>query len=282
MSPKNRGSKYARAARRRSPRGPGGGNGVWWIVISVIVVIGVALVVATMGGSSSSSNTAIKGRKPAPDALVKKVVDVPAGVLAKVGLGSAQMPTKLTGATVSSTPDVYYVGAEFCPYCAAERWAMLNSLSRFGTFSNLSITTSASDDVYPNTPTFSFYKSSYTSQYLKFGSVEVYDNGGSNSRKTLEAPTANQQTVWQANGSGFPFINFSGKYALKSPNFDVQVLQRKTRDQIAAALSDPTTDISKGAIGAANALTATICKLTNDQPASACTANVKALEQQLG
>jgi hypothetical protein len=30
-----------------------------------------------------------------------------------------------------------YIGAEYCPYCAAERWPLVMALSKFGTFSNL-------------------------------------------------------------------------------------------------------------------------------------------------
>ena len=46
-------------------------------------------------------------------------------------------------------PTVTYVGAEYCPYCAAERWALAVALSRFGTFTHLSATHSAGTDVYP-------------------------------------------------------------------------------------------------------------------------------------
>ena len=50
-----------------------------------------------------------------------------------------------------------YYGAEYCPYCAAERWAIAAALSRFGTWSNLKITASSHTDVYAETHTFSYY-----------------------------------------------------------------------------------------------------------------------------
>lgn len=37
--------------------------------------------------------------------------------------------------TAAGKPDLRYIGAEFCPICAAERWAMYVALSKFGTFS---------------------------------------------------------------------------------------------------------------------------------------------------
>ena len=41
------------------------------------------------------------------------------------------------------------MGAEFCPYCATERWSVVMALSKFGTFSHLVGTTSSSTDVDP-------------------------------------------------------------------------------------------------------------------------------------
>jgi len=51
--------------------------------------------------------------------------------------------------------------------------------------------------------------------------------------------------------------------------------------QIAAALRNPSSPIAQGVDGAANYITAAICKLTGNQPASACTAAVRALEARL-
>jgi hypothetical protein len=59
-------------------------------------------------------------------------------------------------------PLVVYIGAEYCPFCAAQRWPLVVALSRFGTFSGLSVTRSASEDVFPDTATLSFHSASYT------------------------------------------------------------------------------------------------------------------------
>ena len=64
---------------------------------------------------------------------------VPASVLAQVGIGasSPQALKPVTGPALTSggKPEMLYIGAEWCPYCAAERWAMAVALRRFGTFS---------------------------------------------------------------------------------------------------------------------------------------------------
>ena len=67
-----------------------------------------------------------------------------------------------------------YIGGEFCPFCAAERWALTAALSRFGTFTGLGLIHSSPTDVYPSTPTLSFYKSGYTSKYVTFTPVEWF------------------------------------------------------------------------------------------------------------
>jgi hypothetical protein len=68
---------------------------------------------------------------------------------------------------------------------------MIVALSRFGTFSGLSTTHSSSSDTDPYTPTFTFYGSTYTSQYLNFTPVETtknYRQGNSTSQTSLTSP----------------------------------------------------------------------------------------------
>ncbi|MGC1183573.1 MAG: DUF929 family protein, partial [Candidatus Dormiibacterota bacterium] len=81
-------------------------------------------------------------------------VSVPGTTLAAVGLpASVSPPTKVTpiASTAATDGAVVYVGAEFCPYCALQRWALLVALSKFGTFTNLSNAVySSSTDIYPH------------------------------------------------------------------------------------------------------------------------------------
>jgi Domain of unknown function (DUF929) len=254
-------------------------NTPWIIGIGVMLVIGIALIVAVAGGSSSSGD--IVGRKPAPTELVKKVTNVPATVINTIGQGSATpLPTPIDGPSVGSSgkPGVLYIGAEYCPHCGAERWAMLNALSRFGTFTGMKITNSAPSD--GDVRTLSFYKSSYTSDYVDFQAVEQFDN----SHNPLDTVSSSQSAIeakYNSSGS-IPFIYFDGKYVLSGATYQYPVLQGKTWDQIAAALSDKNSAIAKAAIGSANIITATICILTNDQPKSACSLPaIQSLETQI-
>ncbi len=243
-------------------------NTGWIILIGAILVVGIALIVAVAGGNKSSGD--ITGRQDASPALVSKVVTVPDSVITSVGLGtSTPLPVPINGKSIAQNgkPGVLYIGAEYCPFCATERWAMANALARFGTFSGLKITNSATDDVDPGTKTLSFYKSTYTSNYIVFTPVEIQNN----TKGALETATPDQQELSSKYGNGsIPFIYFDGKYLISGATYDVGVLQGKTWNQIALAMNDPTSAVAKGAIGAANAMTATICILTNDQPSSAC------------
>ena len=47
-------------------------------------------------------------------------------------------------------------------------------------------------------------------------------------------------------------------------------------------MNDPSTAIAKGSLGAANVLTATICKTTDNKPANVCNeAPIQAIQSQL-
>jgi hypothetical protein len=94
------------------------------------------------------------------------------------------------------------------------------------------------------------------------------------SEEPLQATTAAQQALWNKyDANSFPFIDFGNKYMINSPVYDPGVLAGKSWAQIAAALHDPSSPIAKGALGAANYMTAAICKMTGDKPASVCSAS---------
>ncbi len=260
--------------RTRQARASQHSNATRWIVIAVVIVIAIAVAVAAFGGGSSSSSSGSL-RTPAAAPLVAQVTGVSEATINAVGSGSVQqLPKPVNGPalTQDGKPVVLYMGAEYCPYCAAERWAMVNALSRFGTFSNLQSTHSAVND--GNIQTFSFYGSTYTSEYLVFQSVEMETD----TNKTLETANAQQSQImatydappYTSQAGTIPFIDFGGKYIQNGASYDASVLSGQSADAIAAALSQPSSAISQGVVGTANALTATICKLTGNQPASAC------------
>lgn len=271
-----------------------------WVGVTLLVIAAVVALFfyishnQSSGGSSSS--IAINGRKPAPQQVVSQVTNVSPSTLQTVDVGNVSAPPvhvpsqpPLNGP--SGKPEYFYFGAEYCPYCAAQRWSMVVALSRFGTFKNLSITTSSASDVYASTPTFSFYGSSYSSSYIDFVSVETTTNQpNGNGYVTLETPTAEEQQIvskydappYTNQAGSIPFTDIGNQYLMIGPGFSPQVLQGKDWQQIADALSQPDSQIAQGVIGTANYLTAAICMTTNQQPGSVCqAAPIPAIETAL-
>jgi thiol-disulfide isomerase/thioredoxin len=269
------------------------------IAVVAVVVVALVLVKAT----SDPGPAAAKSEGPTGAALrslVSDVTSVPASVLDRVGTGSlGSALTRVSGPPLASggKPEVLYIGANFCPYCAAERWPMIIALSRFGTFSGLSTIHSSSTDVPADVPTFTFYGSRYTSRYVSFVPVEETTNyrvGNSTSQSapyaTLQVPTAAEQALINRYDPGtggqdgsIPFIDVGNRYAEVGNllPYGPQDLQGKTWSQVAAALRDPSSPIAQGADASANYLTAGICELTGNQPAAACTAAIRTLEPRL-
>ena len=258
--------------------------------VVVVIAIVVAFVVVKLNHKNASAGPATGSTLSA--SVVSDVSTVPASTLNAVGTGTANPQTfiKLTkGSPLMSNgkPEVLYVGAEYCPYCATERWAMVVALSRFGTFSGLHGIHSDPTDVYPNTPTLTFYKSTYKSNYIVFTPVETetvskgpLQSLNSAQNKLFATYDAPPYVAAQSKGT-IPFVDFGNKYMINGASYNPSVLAGKSWSEVAAALKDPSSAIAKGADGTANMITARICQLTNNQPASACTPVVKGLEAKL-
>lgn len=247
-------------------------------VMAVIAALVIVKVVTGAGGPKSGQRASTAG-----SAVLRQVSSVPASVLDAIGAGSATTPPKpITGPalTTSGKPEVFYAGAEYCPYCATERWSVVIALSRFGSFHNLGQTASSPSDVYPSTATLSFHGAGYTSSYLAFTGKELQSNQVVNGAyATLDTLTPAEEALVKkydappltSQAGAIPFIDIGGKYAVSGAEYDPQVLHGKTHAQIAAALSDPSSPIAKGADGAANLITAALCRLTGNRPLAVCT-----------
>ncbi|GCE49026.1 uncharacterized protein DUF929 [Thermosporothrix hazakensis] len=167
---------------------------------------------------------------------------------------------KLTGA--DGKPQVLYVGADYCPFCAAQRWSLLASLSRFGTFEHVDPIISQEG----NHSTFSFYNSTYTSKYIDFVAIDN-ENGKSNRQ-----PTAEQTQLVNTYGHGsIPFMVIGNVAAASGSFYSPDLLGTQSHIDIARTIvNDRNSELSKSVIGAANYITAAICKATNNQPENVC------------
>ena len=110
-------------------------------VLGVIVIVVAFILVKSLNSPATTPTSA--ARTPLPASVANNITGVPPSALATVGKGSVptfnQAPIiKVTGPALTSNgkPEMLYIGAEYCPYCAATRWSMAVALSRFGTLFN--------------------------------------------------------------------------------------------------------------------------------------------------
>ncbi len=268
---------------------------------AIVVVVAIALTLALLQGSGNSPGSSAAGPASPTGAsltrLVSQVTSVPAATLDQVRGGAVTaIPSTISGHPLTSggKPEMLYVGAEYCPYCAAERWAMIVALNRFGALSRLATTRSAARngageaELYPSTSTWTFTHASYTSKYLTFTPVEEYTNVPDKSTggyTTLMNLTAAQRALIQKYDAAYqdaiPFLDFGNKYLSVGASYDPGVLKGLTWAEIAADLHRPSSPVAKSVLGAANYITAAICGLTKDRPAAACTPAVQALQAKI-
>jgi len=257
-------------------------------VVVVLALVVVLIVTKLAGGSAGKQGGSVGAGTVAT--VTRAIASVPGSTLNQVAAGPAYpakgsvypgaiKTIKPPGAALTSAgkPQVVYVGAEYCPFCAAERWALAVALSRFGTFSGLRLIHSSPTDTDPNTPTLSFYKSTYTSKYVSFSPTEAQKID----KTPLQPVTAldkSLMTKYDAppyvpsgyNGS-FPFVDFGNRYVIDGASYDPALLAGLSWQQIGAALANPNSTVAKAIDGAANHITAAICKITNNQPGNVCT-----------
>lgn len=275
----------ARSSQNRGPTIHKDDRGRWYMIGGVLLLIAVIIVAFVLINVLQSKNNV---PQPADSAVVNTITNINQTTWRTVGTGQVKNPFQaVTGQPVlkgpTGKPQVFYAGGDFCPYCAGERWAIITALSRFGTFGHLSQL--QSNEL--NISTFSFYQSTYTSQYIDFVPVEKFAGDQST---ILQNPTADQQKLIDTydSGGGIPFIDVGNQYVTSGASYDVTVLldasqnSRSWKD-IANSITDPTSSISHGVLGTGNYITAAVCKITNQQPGSVCNDSIiQQIEQSLG
>jgi Domain of unknown function (DUF929) len=262
----------------------------WGTVVLVLVIVIVLVVIKVTGTPSTSTPPGAPSPTPAPASVVKAVTGIPGAVYDAVGVKSSDVgltpPSLLHGQpplTRDGKPELVFVGNEFCPYCAAERWALVAALSRFGTFGNtLYATQSGANEAFPGTPTFTFDGTRYKSRYLAATLVEHFGderNGAGTAYAVLERLTPQVETLLKkydrrtpgAPGGVVPFVDVANKAVVAGGQFSPSVLQQLTVNEIASGLSDAKDPATQAIVAAANYLSAVICGADGQLPARVCT-----------
>jgi hypothetical protein len=254
------------------------------LIILAIALLGTLVLVRDNAAPGSSST--VETFNAAPASLVS-MLDLPAPVYNAVGVTSPDIPVSPPQETGShqawktsvdngpALPVVYFYGAEFAPYAAAQRWPLVLALSRFGTFSQLGLMQSSATTAFPNLSTFTFWTADYTSKYLVLQSVERYSalNPTGAGYLPLERPNARQAAAvnqYSPNSDTFALTDVANRFVLSGSGYSPAALDGLTQDQIAGALATPAAPLTQALVTAANEITATICAVDGQKPGAVC------------
>jgi len=262
--------------RQASPRGP---RAIARAGVSALLVVALLMTARLLVPQPAQSADA---EELAPPAVMHALESVPMSEAAAIGMGPAKLVASISGPTLrgqKGLPRVIYVGADFCPYCAAERWPLIVALSRFGRFQGLRLSHSGAGDVYPETATLTFHGSSYQSTHVEFTGMETRSNVQVNGQwAPLETPTPDVVQVFNqynappyvSRKGAIPFIDVGNRFVFSASGYDPGLLKGQTQAAIAAGLSDPGSETTRAILGEANVITAAVCVTTVNMPSAVC------------
>ncbi len=266
--------------------------------LAAVVIAAVALA-SNLGGKGGTEPAPAEGARWRPPSATG-TYQLPAGAVSRVeGVlvsaliasaraqlvrGQVTRPEKLPPPAPKlrsgGRPEVMFICAEYWSPCAAERWALVMALSKFGTFTTLKGTTSSATGTSPKTPTFSFYGATYSSNYLTLVTDELETNTdvGGGEYPLLQPPTTQEMTMmntwdrapYTTVKTSLPFAYIGGRFLLTTAQYDASAISQMSFQAAARVMSSGTDPVSRHAEAAAGYLVADFCALTRDQPARAC------------
>ncbi len=270
----------------------------WGMVIAILIgLIALVIYVFTRPPLTQSGASSV----PTPPEVVSSVGHLPASVFDTVGVTVTAKPIPLTLPRVlvaqprlvlDGKPEVLFVGAEYCPFCASTRWSLVVALSRFGHFTGLEDTQSAGNSVFAGIQTFSFAATHFESPYLSFAGVELYsdETNPDGSYAHLDSLTPSQSALVARYGptqgpgtTPIPFLDIANRMVATTSPYTPGLLTRQSQSDIVAALQQPGRASGQAVLAGANLFTAGLCLATGQQPGAVCTSKgVRAADTALG
>jgi thiol-disulfide isomerase/thioredoxin len=245
------------------------------LAMVALVIAGVVVLFLARGSDSSADPTAASGSVPAG---AHRPSDAASVALDQVRRKSDE--PLLDG----GKPMVFFMGAQWCPFCASERWALVEATSRFGKWSGLrELLSRSGEDYFPSLPTYDLSRATYTSDYISLRHKELATVDGDPLQKlgSFEEGLVNEDDEF----GSVPFLfasGPSGRYTVELA-YSPELLKGETfaslREGVAAGAPTP---VVEAIAGQADAITALICKLDGGQPASVCAkGSIPALEAEI-
>ena len=153
---------------------------------------------------------------------------------------------------------VFFMGAEFCPYCAAERWAIVRSLQKFGQWDGLKQTISAArDQPFLNLPTYDFTSATYNSPHIEFVAREIKDREFKQLQKLLKTE---EKLIRKYNPKKeIPFLLIGGRFMQIGSGFPPKIFIGHTFRQTETELKKVESEIRKTIDEEANVISALLC-----------------------
>jgi hypothetical protein len=176
-------------------------------------------------------------------------------------------PTKVIGkfVEVSDEPvkhdgklSVFFMGAEHDPFCAAERWAVVRALQKFGQWEGLKQTMSAArDEPFLNLPTYDFTEATYTSTHIEFVARELKDREFKPLQKLLKTE---EKFVRKFNPEKeIPFLLVGGRFMQIGAGFTPKIFIGHTFRQTETELKKAESEIRKTIDAEGNIVAALLC-----------------------
>ena len=254
-------------------------------VILIVLAIVIVLVVFKLTGTSPVA--VVPDLAPVSSTLVQDLNTLPTKTFDTVGdpagplLSAPSVIRNGPALTLHGLPAVVWVGTLYNPASAAQRWALVIALARFGRFEKLYATSSSTVEVFPGTVTFSLYGSVYRSSEVSLAAVEEYGNESSNQApvgfERLQTPDSTEsqamrsydRSPWAQSGV-FPFIDVANRIVVSGTDFSPGLLSGLTMQQVTTDLANPSLPVTEALLGEANQITAAICAARGGSPARVC------------
>jgi thiol-disulfide isomerase/thioredoxin len=175
---------------------------------------------------------------------------------------------------------VFFMGAGFCPFCAAERWPLIYALERFGRWEGLAVDKSAgADEKYLNLSTYNFAKSKYLSEYIEFIGRETADR---NFEPLQELSSEDYDILDTYNPDQIiPFLMIDGQFVQVGAGYSPQLLEGLTHDQIKLEIEKTESATGKAIRAEIDNISALVCKATRVSVPYCNSENIKNLMSKI-
>jgi thiol-disulfide isomerase/thioredoxin len=153
---------------------------------------------------------------------------------------------------------VFFMGAEYCPYCAAERWAIVRSLQKFGQWEGLKQTISAArNQPFLNLPTYDFTEATYNSPHIEFVAREIKDR----EFKPFQKLSKTEEKIVRKHDpkKEIPFLLIAGRFMQIGSGFPPKIFIGHTFRQTETELKKVESEIRKTIDEEANVISALLC-----------------------